>query len=159
MDDMREVQIGSDLIYEGRILDFYRDTVRLPNGHSATRELVRHNGAVAVVPLLDDGRVIRVRVDDVDQMADELLYLVLDQLPRSAEQYARLRVGVGHKPDGWDLADWVLSRYATQEERAVQFEAFLKAADAVLKMAESGVQDAMQLANASSAAGETAKDR
>ena len=71
----------------------------------------------------------------------------------------RLRVGVGHKPDGWDLADWVLSRYATQEERAVQFEAFLKAADAVLKMAESGVQDAMQLANASSAAGETAKDR
>ena len=71
----------------------------------------------------------------------------------------RLRVGVGHKPDGWDLADWVLSRYATQEERAVQFEAFLKAADAVLKMVESGVQDAMQLANASSAAGETAKDR
>ena len=58
MDDMREVQIGSDLIYEGKILDFYRDTVRLPNGHSATRELVRHNGAVAIVPLLDDGRVI-----------------------------------------------------------------------------------------------------
>ena len=41
--------------------------------------------------LLDDGRVIRVRVDDVDQMADELLYLALEQLPRSAEQYARLR--------------------------------------------------------------------
>ena len=50
MDDMREVQIGSDLIYEGKILDFYRDTVRLPNGRSATRELVRHNGAVAIVP-------------------------------------------------------------------------------------------------------------
>ena len=58
MDNMREVQIGSDLIYEGKILDFYRDTVRLPNGRSATRELVRHNGAVAIVPLLDDGRVI-----------------------------------------------------------------------------------------------------
>ncbi len=42
--------------------------------------------------LLDDGRVIRVRVDDVDQMADELLYLALEQLPRSAEQYARLRI-------------------------------------------------------------------
>ena len=58
MDEMREVQIGSELIYEGKILDLYRDTVRLPNGHSATRELVRHNGAVAIVPLLDDGRVI-----------------------------------------------------------------------------------------------------
>ena len=58
MDDLREIQIGSDKIYEGKILDFYRDTVRLPNGHTATRELVRHNGAVAIVPLLDDGRVI-----------------------------------------------------------------------------------------------------
>ncbi len=58
MDDLREIQIESEKIYAGKILDFYRDTVRLPNGHSATRELVRHNGAVAIVPLLDDGRVI-----------------------------------------------------------------------------------------------------
>lgn len=56
--DMREIQTGSERIYQGKILDFYRDTVRLPNGREATRELVRHNGAVAVVPLLPDGRVI-----------------------------------------------------------------------------------------------------
>lgn len=55
---MREVQIESEKIYAGKILDFYRDTVRLPNGHTAPRELVRHNGAVAIVPLLEDGRVI-----------------------------------------------------------------------------------------------------
>lgn len=58
MDDLREIQIESEKIYEGKILDFYRDVVRLPNGHTAPRELVRHNGAVAIVPLLDDGRVI-----------------------------------------------------------------------------------------------------
>ncbi len=58
MDNLREVQIGSNLIYPGKILDFYCDTVRLPNGKTATRELVRHNGAVAVVPLTDDGQVI-----------------------------------------------------------------------------------------------------
>ena len=58
MDDLREVQIESEKIYAGKILDFYRDTVRLPNGHTAPRELVRHNGAVAIVPLLEDGRVI-----------------------------------------------------------------------------------------------------
>ena len=58
MDEMREIQTHSELIYQGKILDFYKDTVRLPNGHSATRELVRHNGAVAIVPLTDDGRVI-----------------------------------------------------------------------------------------------------
>ena len=58
MNNLTEKQIGSELIYTGKILDFYRDTVELPNGHTATRELVRHNGAVAIVPLLDDGRVI-----------------------------------------------------------------------------------------------------
>ena len=41
--------------------------------------------------LLDDGRVMRVRVDDVAEMADELLYLALHQLPHSAWQYGRLR--------------------------------------------------------------------
>ena len=33
--------------------------------------------------LLDDGRTMRVRVDDVDAMADEVLYLKLQQLPRN----------------------------------------------------------------------------
>ena len=41
--------------------------------------------------LLDDGRTMRVRVDDVAELADELLYLALQQLPHSAWQYSRLR--------------------------------------------------------------------
>ncbi len=41
--------------------------------------------------LLDDGRTMRVRVDDVAELADELLYLALHQLPHSAWQYSRLR--------------------------------------------------------------------
>lgn len=40
---------------------------------------------------LDDGRTVRVRVDDVDQMADDVLYLLLRTLPRNAAQYARVR--------------------------------------------------------------------
>ena len=58
MDELKEVQTGSKLVYHGKIMDFYTDTVRLPNGHTATRELSRHNGAVCVVPLTDDGKVI-----------------------------------------------------------------------------------------------------
>ena len=58
MDELKEVQTGSKLVYHGKILDFYTDTVRLPNGHTASRELSRHVGAVCVVPLTDDGRVI-----------------------------------------------------------------------------------------------------
>ena len=56
--DLKEVQTGSQEIYDGVIVHLYKDTVRLPNGNSAPRETVRHVGAVAVVPLLDDGRVI-----------------------------------------------------------------------------------------------------
>jgi ADP-ribose pyrophosphatase len=42
-------------------LDVRRDEVRLPDGSTATREYIRHGGAVAVVALLDDGRVVLVR--------------------------------------------------------------------------------------------------
>ena len=41
--------------------------------------------------LLDDGRAMRVRVDDIDQMADELLYLSLRTITRSPWQCNRLR--------------------------------------------------------------------
>lgn len=58
MDELTEVQTASKLVYHGAILDFYTDTVRLPNGHTAGRELSRHVGAVCVVPMTDDGRVI-----------------------------------------------------------------------------------------------------
>ena len=58
MDKLRETAVASTEIYHGKIMDFYMDTVRLPNGNTAARELSRHVGAVAVVPLMDDGRVI-----------------------------------------------------------------------------------------------------
>ena len=46
---------------QGGFLTVRRDTVGLPDGTSATREYVVHPGAVAVVPVLDDGRVVMVR--------------------------------------------------------------------------------------------------
>ena len=48
-------------LLQGGFLTVRRDTVGLPDGTSATREFVVHPGAVAVVPLLDDGRVVMVR--------------------------------------------------------------------------------------------------
>ena len=46
MENLTEIRLTSDKIYSGCILDFYRDTVRLPNGGTAPRELTRHVGAV-----------------------------------------------------------------------------------------------------------------
>ena len=54
------LQQGQTLL-QGGFLTVKRDTVGLPDGTSATREYVVHPGAVAVVPVLDDGRVVMVR--------------------------------------------------------------------------------------------------
>ncbi|MBQ2835203.1 MAG: aminoacyl-tRNA hydrolase [Clostridia bacterium] len=63
------------------------------------------------------------------------------------QDFPRLRVGVGRKPEGWDLADWVLSHYQTEEDRKVQFEAFLLAADTVIDWVKHGMDSAMRTAN------------
>ena len=53
-----EVKTGSEEIFDGVILHVFKDTVQLPNGHPATREVIRHVGAVGVIPVTDDGKVI-----------------------------------------------------------------------------------------------------
>lgn len=55
---LAEIQTGSELIFDGQILHVYKDTVKLPNGNEASRELIRHIGAVCVIPITDDGQVI-----------------------------------------------------------------------------------------------------
>jgi ADP-ribose pyrophosphatase len=52
---------SSQRIYEGRIINLRVDTVRLESGRDSKREVVEHKGAVCVVPVLDDGRVMLVR--------------------------------------------------------------------------------------------------
>jgi ADP-ribose pyrophosphatase len=55
---LRETQIDSKPVYQGNFLDVRRDSVRLPDGATATREYIVHPGAVMIVPLLDDGRLV-----------------------------------------------------------------------------------------------------
>ncbi|MFC5609948.1 NUDIX domain-containing protein [Variovorax soli] len=58
---LREERIDGTVLFKGNFLEARRDTVRLPDGHTATREYVVHPGAVVVVPMLDDGRVVLER--------------------------------------------------------------------------------------------------
>ena len=53
--DLIEKEKQSELIYDGRVLHLYRDTVTLPNGHEDIREYCKHNGGVCVLPLTDNG--------------------------------------------------------------------------------------------------------
>lgn len=56
-----EHQVQTETVYKGNFLEVRHDTVRLPNGSSSQREYVVHPGAVVVIPLLDDGRVLMER--------------------------------------------------------------------------------------------------
>ena len=56
--ELCERQLTSKEIFDGRILHVYGDTVSLPNGKSASREYLRHIGAVCIIPLLHNGDVL-----------------------------------------------------------------------------------------------------
>jgi ADP-ribose pyrophosphatase len=56
-----EKKLSSRLLHEGRNFDFLVDEVELPNGYITQRDIVRHPGAVAIVPLLGDSKVVLIR--------------------------------------------------------------------------------------------------
>ncbi len=58
---LREERITGVDVYDGIFLKMKRDTVSLPDGQQAVREYLTHPGAVAIVALLDDGRVLLER--------------------------------------------------------------------------------------------------
>ena len=56
-----ETTVSSEEIFKGRLLHLKRDVVEAPDGSHQVREWIDHPGASAVVPLLEDGRVVMVR--------------------------------------------------------------------------------------------------
>jgi ADP-ribose pyrophosphatase len=58
---LREKTVSSEPLFQGHFLKAVRDHVLLPDGGHATREFIIHPGAVMVVPMLDDGRLVMER--------------------------------------------------------------------------------------------------
>ncbi|KQT10412.1 NUDIX domain-containing protein [Ramlibacter sp. Leaf400] len=58
---LRERTVSTEPLFQGHFLQAVRDHVELPDGGRTTREYILHPGAVMVVPLLDDGRVVLER--------------------------------------------------------------------------------------------------
>ena len=54
-------RLDRELKYRGALIDIYSDTVQLPNGHVAHWDYIHHDGAAAVVPVRDDGKILMVR--------------------------------------------------------------------------------------------------
>jgi len=59
--DLTEHFVAGEEVYAGRLLRVQRHVVRLPDGSEAVREFIRHPGAVVIVALLEDGRVVLER--------------------------------------------------------------------------------------------------
>ncbi len=56
--DLRETQVSTENIFDGIVLHVRRDEVALPDGKPAIREVIRHIGAVCVIPVTEKGEVI-----------------------------------------------------------------------------------------------------
>lgn len=53
-------RIGRELAYEGTVLKVYKDHMKFANGNTAEWDFIHHDGAAAVVPVMDDGRILMV---------------------------------------------------------------------------------------------------
>ena len=54
-------RIGRELIHKGAIIDYYQDTIKIPNGNIAKWDYIKHKGAAAVVAVKGDGKLLMVR--------------------------------------------------------------------------------------------------
>ena len=60
MKKFEEKSISSERIYEGKVINLKVDEVTLPNGHTSKRELIEHPGAVAILAITPDNKIIMV---------------------------------------------------------------------------------------------------
>ena len=58
--ELYEKKLSSEQIFDGKVVKLFVDRVELPDGKEAIREIVRHPGAVCVIPVTDEGDVIMV---------------------------------------------------------------------------------------------------
>ncbi|HEX6705898.1 MAG TPA: NUDIX hydrolase [Albitalea sp.] len=156
---LREELVSGQQVFQGRMLDVRCDTVRLPNGATATREYIVHPGAVMVIPLLDDGRLVverqfrypvgRVMLEfpagKIDAGEPPLTCAVRELAEETgyrAAEWARAGVlhnAIGYSSEGIEI--W-LARGLTAGQRGLDDEEFLDVAtatlDELLAMAASG---------------------
>lgn len=96
------IRLNRELKYQGTILKIYEDTV-MANGHEAHWDFIHHNGAAAVVPVTEDGKILMVRQyrNALDRMTLEIPAGALDwpEEPKINCAYRELEEETGYKTD------------------------------------------------------------
>ena len=57
-ENLSEITNSSREVFKGKVVHLFEDEITLPNGHKTTREVIRHIGAVGIVAITDDNKVI-----------------------------------------------------------------------------------------------------
>ena len=122
---LREIQIRTEDIFSGIILNVKRDQIRLPNGHEGVRELIRHVGAVCVIPVTDDGRVAVERQYryPIDQVITEIPAGKLDSPSEDRLEAAKreLKEETGITADRWTDMGIFYSAPAYSDEKITMY--------------------------------------
>jgi ADP-ribose pyrophosphatase len=61
MNHLKETTKSSEKLFSGRIIDLYLEEVELPNGKTSTREIIKHPGAVAVIAITKENKIVMVQ--------------------------------------------------------------------------------------------------
>jgi ADP-ribose pyrophosphatase len=141
--DLTEHRISTEQVFDGALLKVHRDRVRLPDGSTGGREYIRHPGAVAVVPLFDDGRVLLERqfryphgrefieipagkLDPGEPHLDTAKRELLEETGYAAQEWTRL--GVIHTAIAYtdEAIDLFVARKLSKSERKLDDGEFLE---------------------------------
>ncbi|HER24236.1 MAG TPA: NUDIX hydrolase [Candidatus Atribacteria bacterium] len=71
-DSLKKVILSSNYIYQGKIIKLRKDRVKLPDGMETEREIVEHPGAVAILAMTDDQKLVMIR--QFREPANEVLW-------------------------------------------------------------------------------------
>ena len=103
-EQMREVQLSREEIFNGRVVHLFEDQVRLPDGQKARREVIQHPGGVGILPLMEDGTVFTVRQFRYPQGK------VLTEIPAGKLEYGEDPLSCGKRElkeeIGAEAAEW-----------------------------------------------------
>ena len=101
--ELKETFVSRQEIFHGRIVDLRVDTVRLPNGHLTTREVIDHPGGVAVVAIDENDNVLTVK------QYRYAFQTVLEEIPAGklerGEEPRRRRAARAERGNGRELRD------------------------------------------------------
>lgn len=112
--DFKEETIKETSVYKGNITEYTVQEVRLPNGKTAQREIVRHDGAAAVIPFINDNEIILVKQyrKAIEQISIEIPAGLKDESDTSGSVTAarELEEETGYRTD---QLNFVTSFYST----------------------------------------------